>query len=56
MHHMIVINKQKNELKKQSKGNFRLASQFSWLKPYRERLGIIKGSYKRKILVREAFL
>ena len=46
----------KEWIKKQSKGNFRLASQFARLKPYRERLGIIKGSYKRKILVRKAFL
>ena len=36
--------------KKQSKGNFRLASQFTWLKPYRERMGnnkegVTKGKY-----------
>ena len=39
MHHIIIVNKQKNRFKKQNKGDFRLASEFSWLKPYRERLG-----------------
>ena len=35
--------------KKQSKGNFKLASQFAWLKPYRERLGDNKeGATKGK--------
>ena len=46
MHHIIVVNKQKNGLKNKGEENFRLASQFqfAWLKPYRERLGVIKGS------------
>ena len=40
----------KEWIKKQSKGNFRLASQFTWLKPYRERMGnnkegVTKGKY-----------
>ena len=43
MLHIVVVNKQKNGLKKQSKGNFRLASQSVWLKPYRERLENNKG-------------
>ena len=48
MHHIIVVIKQKNGLKKQSKGNFRLASQFAWLKSYRERLGNNKGELQKE--------
>ena len=43
----------KEWIKKLNKGDFRLAFQFAWYKPYRERLGIKKrGSYKKKILAR----
>ena len=47
----------KEWIKKQSKGNFRLAFQFAWLKSYRERLGNNKGGAtkgkfsKRSILI-----
>ena len=53
---MIVANKQKNGLKKQSNGNFTLASNSPDLNPIENVWVIIKGNYKRKILVREAFL
>ena len=56
MYHMIVVNKQKNGLKKQSKGNFRLASQFTWLKPYKECLGNNKGELQKENISKRSIL
>ena len=53
MHHIIVVNKQKNGLKK---ANLRLASQFAWLKPKRERLGIIKGELQKENISKRSIL
>ena len=57
MHHIIVVNKRKNRFKKkQSKGNFSLASQFVWLKPYRERLGNNKGELQKENISKRSIL
>ena len=56
MHHIIVVNKQKNELKKQSKANFRSAIQFARLKLYRKHLGIIKGKLQKKNISKRSIL
>ena len=42
--------------KKQSKGNFRLASQFAWLKPYRERLENNKGKLQKENISKRSIL
>ena len=42
--------------KKQSKGNFRLASKYSWLKPYRERLGNNKGEKQKENISKRSIL
>ena len=42
--------------KKQSKWNFRLASQFAWLKPYRECLGIINGELQKENISKRSIL
>ena len=56
MHHIIVVNKQKNGLKNKVKEILDWPPNFSDLKPIENAWGIIKGSNKRKILAREAFL
>ena len=46
----------KQWIKNKSKWNFRLASQFAWLKPYRERLGIIKGELQKENISKRSIL
>ena len=46
----------KEWIKKQTKGNFRLASQFAWLKPYRERLGKNKGVLQKENINKRSIL
>ena len=44
------------DLKKLSKGNFRLDFQFAWLKPKRERFGIIKGEQQKENISKRGIL
>ena len=56
MHHIIVVNKQKNGLLKKIKEIFNWPPNSHDLNPIENVWGTIKGNYKKKILVRETFL
>ena len=56
MHHIIVVSKQKNGLKKQSKGNFRLVSKFPDLNPLEKVWWIIKGELQKENISKRSIL